>query len=437
MSNIIVKKSSKLSGEIFVPGDKSISHRAIMLGALADGETVIHGFLNSADCIATADCFRQMGVQIETPEFGSRLPVKIQGRGLHGLTKPNSILDVGNSGTTMRLLAGILAGQSFTSEITGDASIQKRPMKRIAEPLSLMGAKIGGQGSDEIYPLLKIVGNKLNGIEYALPMASAQVKSCILLAGLYAQGETTVIESIPSRDHTERMLAYFGVPVKRFANRISVEKVNSFEGREVFIPGDISSAAFFLVASVLVPESDVLIRDVGFNPTRMGIIEVLHRMGAPGEAIDEEILSGEPRANIRITHNALRITKLQGIELKGEIIPKIIDEIPIIAVLATQAEGNTTIRDAKELRVKESDRIKTVIAELAKMGAKIDELPDGMVIHGGTKLRGARIDSHGDHRIAMSCAIAGLIAEGETTIENTDCIDTSFPGFITLLQSLQ
>lgn len=433
MGSLKINPTSGLIGEITVPGDKSISHRAIMLGALANGETVVHGFLNSADCIATAECFRNLGIEIEhrTLNLEQGTQALIRGKGLRGLTKSTKTLDVGNSGTTIRLMSGILAAQSFETEITGDLSIQKRPMKRVVDPLTLMGAKIEGQ-----FAPLKISGENLHGIKYELPMASAQVKSAILLAGLYTKGKTIVIEKIPSRDHTERMLSYFGLSLKRFGGEISIEGGVEFDGREIFVPGDISSAAYFLVAGILAPNSNILIRNVGTNPTRTGILEVLHRMGAEVEVLNEELLSGEPRANLEIRNSKVEIGKLVGIEIGGELIPRIIDEIPIIAVLATQAIGDTIIKDAKELRVKESDRIKTVISELTKMGAKIDELPDGMVIHGGTKLHGATIDSHGDHRIAMSCAVAGLIAEGQTIIENTECIETSFPEFEKLIAKI-
>lgn len=429
MQKITIHPISKLTGKINVPGDKSISHRAIMLAALSDGESIIDNFLASADCLATAECFRQMGVELTAD--GTRLT--ITGKGLKGLYKPNKSLDVGNSGTTIRLLSGILAGQNFESTVTGDSSIQKRPMKRIAEPLEMMGTKVlgtGGQG--EIYPPLTISGGKLKGITYKMPIASAQVKSCLLLAGLYAEGETTIVEPYPSRDHTERMLAYFGVPVKKFKNEVSISVPNAFEGREISVPGDISSAAYFLVAGALLPGSDIEIRGIGTNPTRTGILEVLHRMGVDIVVKDEEIISGEPRANMVISHKS----KVKSLEIGGELIPRLIDEIPIIAVLATQAEGATVIKDAKELRVKESDRIRTISTELSKMGAKIEEKEDGMIIYGPTKLKAAKIDSHGDHRIAMSAAIAGLIAEGQTVIEDTECIETSFPGFYNLILSL-
>ncbi|MFA4905076.1 MAG: 3-phosphoshikimate 1-carboxyvinyltransferase [Candidatus Margulisiibacteriota bacterium] len=432
MANLKIKPAKKLQGEVHIPGDKSISHRAVMLGAIADGETVIENFLSSADCLATVKCFEKLGIEIT--ELGTQSTehrVIIKGKGLHGLSKPDGPLDVGNSGTTIRLISGILAGQSFETTITGDASIQKRPMKRIAEPLKRMGVRCEGRGmGNEIYPPLKISGGKLRPIEYKLPMASAQVKSCILLAGLYAEGETCVIEPAPSRDHTERMLSYLGVKFAKLGNKVSVCGPAAFEGREISVPGDISSAAFLMVAGLLVPDSDLLLRNVGVNPTRTGILEVLHRMGAQVEVLDEEIISGEPRASIKVKSQN---SKVKSMEIGGELIPKVIDEIPIITVLATQAEGKTVIRDAKELRVKESDRIKTISTELKKMGAKIEEKEDGMVITGPTKLKGVKVQSYGDHRVAMSLAVAGLIAEGETMIEDTDCIETSFPGFEKLL----
>ena len=433
MAKLKINPAKKLRGEIRIPGDKSISHRAIMLGAVAEGETIVNNFLPSADCLATVKCFQEMGIEIAIN--GSRL--QMQGKGLRGLSKPDGVLDVGNSGTTIRLISGILAGQSFETTITGEASIQKRPMRWIAEPLWRMGVRVEGRGKgEEIYPPLVISGGKLRPIEYKLPMASAQVKSCILLAGLYADGETCVIEPAASRDHTERMLSYLGVKFAKLGNRVSVCGPASFEGREIDVPGDISSAAFLMVAGLLVPNSDLLLRRVGVNPTRTGILEVLHRMGAKVEVLDEEIVSGEPRANILIRNAECGMRNLKGMEIGGELIPKVIDEIPIIAVLATQTEGKTIIKDAKELRVKESDRIKTISTELKKMGAKIEEKEDGMVIHGPTKLKGAKVQSYGDHRVAMSLAVAGLIAEGETVIEDTDCIETSFPGFEGQLKKL-
>ncbi|MFH1542784.1 MAG: 3-phosphoshikimate 1-carboxyvinyltransferase [bacterium] len=400
--------------QIHIPGDKSISHRAVMLGALANGETVINGFLASADCLATIKCFQQLGIQVTRIQETS---YKIIGKGLRGLQKADGVLDVGNSGTTIRLLSGILAGQNFTSEITGDASIQKRPMKRIFEPLTLMGARIVGKVRDNnIYAPLKITGTKLKGITYELPVASAQVKSAVMLAGLFAEGETTVVEKIKSRDHTERMFRYFAATK------------NGFPGKVVDVPGDISSAAFFMVLGLITPNSELTIYNVGLNPTRTGIIDVLRQMGGKIEIKDEQILSEEPRGTI-----VIKTSKLKGIKIDGAIIPRIIDEIPIIAVAATQAKGKTEIRGARELRVKESDRIATIASELRKMGAKIEELEDGLIIEGPTKLHGAAIDSHGDHRIAMACSIAAKVADGETKINDVDCIETSFPGFSTLI----
>ena len=428
MVNLVVKPAKKIKAEFHIPGDKSISHRAIMIGALARGETVINGFLPSTDCLATVECLRKLGVLIDVNDS----KVIVVGRGLKGLTHSKEMLNVGNSGTTIRLLSGILAGQPFATKITGDSSIQKRPMMRIVSPLKEMGADISGVvRGDNIYAPLKISGGDLKPIEYELPVASAQVKSAILLAGLFAKGETVVIEKNQARDHTERMLFYFGANLKVTRNGICVTGMEDFDGAEIIIPGDLSSAAFFLVAGLLVPNAELLIRSVGVNPTRNGIIDVLHRMNADLEVRDEEIISNEPRGSI-----IAKTSKLKGIKISGEIIPRIIDEIPIIALAATQAHGTTEIRGARELRVKESDRIATVSAELRKMGADISELDDGMVINGPIKLKGAKVTSYGDHRIGMMLAVAGLIADGKTEIENTGCIETSFPGFDKLLKSL-
>lgn len=425
MKSLRVSSAKTLKGEIYIPGDKSISHRAVMIGSLACGKTKIVNFLTSTDCLATIECFRKLGVEINL----KGTEVEVYGRGLRGLKSTEEILDVGNSGTTIRLMTGILSGQPFVSKITGDKSIQRRPMRRIVDPLRKMGAVIEGKVEEnEIYAPLKISGGKLSPIEYELPVASAQVKSAILFAGLFAEGETVVIEKIPSRDHTERMLSYFGAKIQ--GTRVFGNK--EFKGTEIEVPGDLSSASFFMVAASLVPNSELLVREVGVNPTRTGIIDILHRMGAKLEVQDEEIISGEPRANILI-----RSSKLRAIKISGEIIPRIIDEIPIIAVAATQAEGLTEIRGARELRVKESDRIATISSELRKMGAKIEELEDGMSIIGPTRLKGTAVKSYGDHRVAMAMAMAGLIADGETVIEDTDCIDTSFPGFESILWSIQ
>jgi 3-phosphoshikimate 1-carboxyvinyltransferase len=436
MKTIKIGKSGGLHGEFSVPGDKSISHRAIMLGAVAKGETVASNFLPSADCLATIDCFRRMGIEIEMTndqcQMSNGCKVIIKGKGLKGLKAPGKMLEVGNSGTTIRLLSGILAGQNFEVKISGDESIEKRPMGRIAKPLRLMGASLEGtMRNNEVFAPLKIIGGKLQPIEYELPVASAQVKSAILLAGLFADGKTCVVERVSSRDHTERMLEHFGANFERQGERASIAGNCEFDGAEIDIPGDISSAAFFLVAALITANSQLRMLNVGLNPTRTGIIDVLHRMGGALDIPRETMLSREPRAKITV-----KSSPLNALLLDGEIIPRIIDEIPIIAVAATQAEGVTTISGAKELRVKESDRIKAMVSELRKLGAQVEELEDGLRIPGPQKLKGAVVQSYGDHRIAMSLAIAGLIAEGETIIENTDCIETSFPGFEILLKSL-
>ncbi|OGB86851.1 3-phosphoshikimate 1-carboxyvinyltransferase [candidate division WOR-1 bacterium RIFCSPLOWO2_02_FULL_46_20] len=426
MAKLIIKPIKQIKAEIQVPGDKSISHRAIMIGSLANGETVVNNFLMSEDCLATVKCLGQLGIDIQMAndkcQMSDGCRTIIRGKGLRGLRESKAVLDVGNSGTTIRLLSGILAGQSFTSTITGDKSIQKRPMMRIVKPLRSMGATIEGrEEKDQIFAPLKISGGKLSPIKYELPIASAQVKSAILLAGLFAEGETRVIEKVQARDHTERMLAYFGV-----------KNGQEFQGKVVDVPGDLSSAAFFIVAALIAPNSELIIKNVGTNPTRTGIIEVLQRMGAKLEIVDEQVVSGEPRATILVTRSSLR-----GTNISGEIIPRLIDEIPIIAVAATQAQGITEISGARELRVKESDRLAAISAELGKMGAKIKELDDGMIIEGPTGLKGAKVKSYGDHRVAMSLTIAGLIADGETTIDDTACIETSFPGFEALLRHIQ
>lgn len=405
-----------------------------MIGALAQGQTTITNFLSSADCLATIECLRKMGIEIQMSN--DQFPISnggkiiINGKGLHGLKQPKEELYVGNSGTTIRLLSGILAGQNFKTIVSGDESIQKRPMLRVAKPLREMGASIEGKVTkDNLFAPLRISGGDLKGITYELPIPSAQVKSAVLLAGLFAKGETTVIEQNPSRDHTERMLGYF--KGKGLGARAQVLGGEEFAGAEVDVPGDISSAAFFMAAALLVPNAELLIKNVGLNPTRTGILEVFHRMSGKVEVLDEVIVSNEPRGEI-----LTKSSKLKGIKIDGEIMPRIIDEIPIIAVVATQAEGRTEIREAKELRIKESDRIATICAELKKFGAHVKELDDGLIIDGPTVLKGAEIESHGDHRIAMAMAIAGLIAEGETVINDTACIETSFPEFEKLLASL-
>ncbi|MDT3415389.1 3-phosphoshikimate 1-carboxyvinyltransferase [Brevibacillus aydinogluensis] len=418
-----VQPVKRIEGTVRVPGDKSISHRAVMFGALAEGTTTIEGFLPGADCLSTIDCFRRMGVKIE--QAGDR--VTVYGKGWYGLEEPSQHLDVGNSGTTIRLMAGILATQPFHAVMEGDESIAKRPMRRVIGPLRQMGAKIDGRKDGEYTPL-SIRGGGLQGISYQSPVASAQVKSAILLAGLQAKGVTSVTEPQLSRDHTERMLQAFGVKVVRDGLTVSVEGGQTLTGRAIRVPGDISSAAFLIAAVMMVPGSSLLIENVGVNPSRTGIIDVVRAMGGRIELQNERIVNEEPVADLLVTHSELR-----GIEIGGEIIPRLIDEIPVIAVMATRANGRTVIRDAEELRVKETDRIATVASQLSKFGASVTPTPDGLIVEGATQLTGAAIDSMGDHRIGMAMAIAGLAAEGETVIENDAAINVSFPGFADLL----
>lgn len=418
---------SGLRGEIAVPGDKSISHRSIMLGSLAEGTTMVHGFLHGEDNHATLNAFRAMGIAIEELEGGV---LRIAGRGLDGLQEPQTVLDCGNSGTTIRLMTGLLAGQSFFSVLTGDRYLCKRPMKRVVGPLAGMGAQIWGRGGGDLAPLA-IRGSKLQALDYTSPIASAQVKSALLLGGLYAEGLTTVREPHLSRDHSERMLRYFGAEVRPFAGGVSISGRPRLLGREVQVPGDISSAAFFLVAALITPGSELLIRNVGVNPTRSGIIDILLDMGAQLELLNPRELSGEPVADILVRHSALR-----GIEIGGEVVPRAIDEFPVVAVAASFAEGTTTIRDAKELRVKETDRIAAMTAELTKLGGRVEALEDGMVVQGVETLSGGTVISHGDHRIAMSMAVAALRASGSVCIDDTACTATSFPNFWDLLQGL-
>lgn len=422
-----IKRKTGLKKEIFIPGDKSISHRAIMLGSLAAGTTCITNFLNGADCLSTIQCFQKMGIEIEN----NQNKVLIHGRGLHGLSCPDSVLDVGNSGTTIRLMSGILAAQPFPVTVTGDVSIKKRPMARIITPLSQMGAKIESQNGNNCAPLT-IQGSPLNGIHYQSPVASAQVKSAVLLAGLYADGTTSVTEPYISRNHTELMLRYFGVPVSTEGTTASVTGVGTagcpLSGREVFVPGDISSAAYFIAAGLLVPDSELYLRNVGINPTRDGILRVVQAMGGSIHFENKRMESGEPVADLLIRSSSLHST-----EIGGALIPALIDEIPVIAVMAAFAAGTTVIRDAAELKVKESNRIDTVVSNLKAMGADAEATSDGMIIHGGKPLHGAVIDTRGDHRIAMSFAIAGLMADGVTDILNDGCVDISYPGFFKAL----
>ncbi|MGH7370502.1 MAG: 3-phosphoshikimate 1-carboxyvinyltransferase [Candidatus Methylomirabilales bacterium] len=410
-----------------VPGDKSISHRAIILGALAEGVTEVSGCLRSEDCQRTLGAFRALGVEAEGWE-GDIL--RIYGKGLRGLREAADTLNCGNSGTTIRLLAGVLAGQPFLSLLTGDASLRRRPMDRIIHPLTQMGAEIWGRARDTLPPLA-VRGGSLHGVTYRCPVPSAQVKSAILLAGLFAEGPTTVIEPAASRDHTERMLTAYGQRVERSEQEVTLIPAGTLQATPISVPGDFSSTAFLLVAGLILPDSDLTIEGVGVNPTRTGLLDVLQAMGAKVQVfpVDEE--TGEPRAHLRV-----RASRLQGVSIGGDLIPRLIDEIPVLAVAAACAEGKTVIRDAAELRVKESDRIRTIAAELSRMGVRTEELPDGLIIHGGRRLQGARCEGHGDHRVAMALTVAGLQAEGQTIVRDTACIRTSFPGFVETLEHL-
>jgi len=424
--NLRIQETLKLEGTITVPGDKSISHRAVMLGALAQGTTEVSGFLMGDDCLSTIACFRKLGISIELTEK----KVLINGKGLDGLEESGDVLDVGNSGTTIRLLTGILAGQNFTTFLTGDSSIRKRPMGRITEPLISMGAEIIGRKNATLAPLA-IKGGKLQNLKYSTPVASAQVKSALLLAGLYADGWTEVIEPAKSRNHTELMLQAFGAQVEEGENTARVKGRPALSGRQIKVPGDISSAAFFLAAGALVPEGALTITNVGLNPTRSGIIDVLSQMGAKITVYNKSNLDGEITGDIRVESSSLK-----GISIGGAMIPRLIDEIPVIAVLAACASGVTEIRDAEELKVKESNRLTAIAEELTKMGARIEELPDGLRIFGGKVLKGTVCASHHDHRIAMALAVAGLRAHGETIINNADIVNVSFPQFAASLESI-
>ncbi|MCI9357817.1 MAG: 3-phosphoshikimate 1-carboxyvinyltransferase [Lachnospiraceae bacterium] len=421
-----ITKSRSLRGEIQIPGDKSISHRGIMLGALARGTTKITNFLQGADCLSTIRCFRQMGIEVEN----SCKEVLVHGKGLHGLSAPQQILDAGNSGTTVRLLSGILAAQNFPSTITGDASIQKRPMKRVMDPLTQMGACIESQNQNGCAPL-DIRGTRLKGIHYQSPVSSAQVKSCVLLAGLYADQKTSVTEPTVSRDHSERMLSYLGAEVTVQGTTVAIEPEPELNARDIQVPGDISSAAYFIAAGLLVPGSQILIKNVGINPTRSGILKVCRAMGADIQYLNEKSGCWEPSADLLVTYSPLK-----GTVIEGDIIPTLIDELPIIAVMAAFAQGETIIRNAEELRVKESDRIQTVTDNLSAMGADITAAPDGMSIRGGQPLTGASIRTCKDHRIAMSFAVAGMAVEGVTSLDDAQCVAISYPQFFDDLQRL-
>lgn len=412
---MVIQKIKKAAGQIKVPGDKSISHRAVMLGSLANGVTEISGFLKGADCLSTIDCFRKMGIDIDINGEN----VTVHGNGLRGLKKPDEMLYTGNSGTTTRLLCGILAGQNFDTSITGDASIQKRPMGRVVQPLSMMGAKIENE-----YCPLYITGTKLHGINYKMPVASAQVKTAIILAGLYADGETVIHEIEKSRDHTELMLSAMGADLTVDNLDITVKPTNDLTAVNVDVPGDISSAAFFLVLGAIMPNSQITVTNVGINPTRTGIIDVLKDMGADITLENVHTSAGETVADITV-----RSSSLKGTTVGGDIIPRLIDELPIIAVAAVFADGQTVIKDAQELKVKETNRIRAVVDEFNKCGIDITETDDGMIINGGKSIHGADFKTYGDHRMAMSLTVLAQLADGESTLDDSDCACVSYPTF--------
>lgn len=420
MKNWRVLPSTDVHGQVRVPGDKSISHRSVMLGGIAEGRSEVTGFLDGADCLATLEAFRAMGVTVERHDETS---LTVHGRGLHGLAAPAGVLDMGNAGTAIRLSMGLLAGQRFESTLTGDASLQARPMERVAAPLRMMGAQIettGGKPPVTVRPVAR-----LTGIDYALPMASAQVKSAILLAGLYADGETRVTEPAPTRDHTERMLRGFGVDVITAGATVRLRGQQKLQGARIDVPGDISSAAFFLVAGCLAGRDDFLVENVGINPTRTGILDILRLMGADLRLHPRTSQGGEPVADIEVRRSALR-----GIAVPEQFVPLAIDELPVLFIAAAGAEGETIFTGAAELRVKESDRLAVMAEGLGRVGVPNELLPDGIRIAGGRRLQGAVIDSHGDHRIAMSFAVASLLTDGELAICDVANVATSFPGFV-------
>ena len=425
MDRLVVHPGGPLRGRGRVPGDKSISHRALLLGALADGAGHVRGFLPSGDCLATVGCLRALGVQVEEHDAST---LTIHGRGLRGLQAPHGPLNCARSGTTMRLLAGVMAGQSFGCTLTGDPQLIRRPMRRIAEPLRRMGAGI--EAIDGHAPLT-IHGRRLHGHDHTLAIASAQVKSALLLAGLCADGPTTVRQPGPARDHTERMLDAMGAHIEIDGLDVTLTPPPSLAPLSLRIPGDVSSAAFPLVAAALVDGSEVVLAGVGVNPTRTGLLDVLRAMGAGVALAAGREQGGEPVADVSVC-----ASDLVGVEIRGELVVRMIDEFPVLAVAATQAHGATIVRDAAELRVKETDRIATIVAELATLGARIDPLPDGFIVEGPTQLHGGVVDSHGDHRLAMALTIAGLVADGEVVIKNAECIDDSFPGFVEVMQGL-
>lgn len=412
-----------IAGEIDLPGDKSIAHRAVMLNAIAEGRARIANFCGGGDCLSTISCFRALGVKVVRTRAAPDV-IEVHGVGARGLEEPQNVLNARNSGTTMRLISGLLAGQRFLSVITGDASLRSRPMGRIIEPLRKMGADISGRGGGRFAPLV-VRGGGLRGMDYELPVASAQVKSSLILAGLFAEGETIIHEPAPTRDHTERMLVQMGAPLKKVGPRVAVPHLHQpLKALSLEVPGDISAAAYWLVAGAIHRRATLKVTNCGVNPTRTGILDILRAMGAELKVIPREPAGGEPVADIVAESSLLRAT-----EISGDMVVRAIDEIPVLAVTACLADGDTVIRGAGELRVKETDRIAHTVRELTKMGARIEELPDGMVVHGVGRLRGAEVDSHGDHRLAMSLAVAGLVADGETVVKGAEAASISYPAF--------
>ena len=427
MDRIEINKAKRFKGEFSPTPDKSISHRAVIFSSLSRGKSVIKNFLKAEDPISTVNAFRALGVDIN--DKGDDLTVR--GNGIYGLKEPHDVIDCGNSGTTIRMLSGVLSGNPFFSVLTGDESLRGRPMARVITPLKQMGAEIMARAEDR-YPPVAIKGRKLKPIQYVMPFASAQVKSAILLAGLYAEGVTEISEPARSRDHTERMLPAFGAEITVDGLCVGVKGGTELKGTDVYVPGDFSSSAFFIVGALLIKNSDITIKGVGINPARTGLLDALKEMGAGIEIYNVRTLSGEPVADIHCSGGA----ELKAMQITKEKIPALIDEFPILCVAATQAQGTTTIRGAEELRVKESDRIKSMVKELRKMGVELEEFEDGLSISGRSDLKGAVLESYGDHRIAMAMAIAGLIADGTTTINGVSSVNISFPGFFEIIRSL-
>jgi len=422
---VLIKKSKGFKGEILIPGDKSISHRAAFIGSMASGFTEITNFLLAGDCLSTIRCLQKIGVDIRREENNK---IIINGKNLYSFSEPKSILDAKNSGTTARFLLGLLSGQSFFSIITGDSSLQKRPMGRVVEPLRKMGSWIEGRNKGNNLPLA-IQGQKLKGIKYKIPIHSAQLKSALIISGLLSDGMTELEEPLPTRDHTERMLHFLEADIKKQGGLIRIRGRNRFKGGKIIIPGDISSASYFIAAATLIENSSIHIPNIGINSTRIGFIKTLKKMGGKITVNEKKTICNEPVAALTVSSS-----NLKGIEIKADEIPALIDEIPLIALLATQAKGKTIIRGASELRVKESDRLKTIVSNFRKMGVEVEEMEDGFIIEGPQQLKGASLQSFGDHRIAMIMAIAGLLAEGKTEIENFSCYKVSFPDFYSILQ---